>query len=125
MFGLFKRRTWVPETVAELRGSYRGVEVTLRNIPCLRDAEGGGRKFPFRDFGHQFVERLYEQLGSTASLATRLNMGTAAEVSVKLQSYEPIWVALRGKADRNIGQFQSDIADALIEAFKSGNLQPS
>ena len=124
MFELFKRRTWVPETVPELRGVYGDVEVTIRSIPCLRDRDGGSRKYAYRDFGHQFLEQLHEQLGSADTLATRLNMGTVAKVSVKLQSHEPIWVELRGKADRNISQFQSDIADALIEAFKSGDFQP-
>ena len=124
MFGLFKRRTWAPETVPELHGVCRGVEVTIRTFPCLRDVEGAGRKYAYRDFGHQFLEQLHEQLGSADALATRLNMGTVAKASVKLQSYGPISVELRGKADRNIGQFQSDIADALIEAFKGGDLQP-
>jgi hypothetical protein len=125
MFALFKRREWVPETLAELKGSFAGLHVRMANVPCLREKEGTRCKFPYSDFGFEFLNRLHEQLGASDSLATRLNMGIPAKALIKLRSYPAMTVEIRGKASLDIGQFQSDIADALLAAFDSVELRSS
>ncbi|MBX3652137.1 MAG: hypothetical protein KF771_12270 [Burkholderiales bacterium] len=125
MFGLFKRRKWISETVAEMRGTYRDLHVRVRNVPCLREEQGVDRKYPYPNFGFEFLHELHEQLGRIDAIAAQLNTGAPANALITLQSYPPISVELRGKPDRKMNQFQSDIADALLEAFKSVDLRPS
>jgi len=125
MLGLFKRRKWVAETLSEMRGTYRDLQVTIRNLPCLREDQGTTRKYPYRDFGFQFLSQLHEQLGSMDALAAQLNTGAPANALITLESYPPISVELRGKPDPKGAQFQSDIADTILEAFKSADLRPS
>lgn len=125
MFGLFKRRKWISETVAEMRGTYRDLHVRVRNVPCLREEQGVDRKYPYPNFGFEFLHELHEQLGRIDTIAAQLNTGAPANALITLQSYPPISVELRGKPDRKMNQFQSDIADALLEAFKSVDLRPS
>ena len=125
MFGLFKDRKWIPETLAEIRGIYRDLHVRVRNMPCLREEQGVGRKYPYPNFGFEFLHQLHEQLGCIDTLAAQLNRGAPAGALITLQSYPPISVELRGKPDQKMNQFQSDIADALLEAFKSVDFRPS
>lgn len=125
MFGLFKRRKWIPETVAEMRGTYRDLHVMVRNVQCLREEQGVGRKYPYPNFGFKFLNKLHEQLGRVDAIAAQLNTGAPANALITLQSYPPISVELRGKPDRKMDQFQSDIADGLLEVFKSVDLRTS
>lgn len=125
MFGLFKRRKWVSETMAEMRGTYRDLHVRVRNMPYLREEQGVGRKYPYPNFGFEFLHELHEQLGRADAIAAQLNTGAPVNALITSQSYPPISVELRGKPDSKTDQFESDIADALLEAFKSVNLRPS
>lgn len=125
MFGLFTRHKWTPETVAEMHGTYRDLSVTLRNVPCLREEHGSVRKFASPDFGLHLLNELHEQLGSMDALASRLNAGAPACALITLSGYQPVSVELRGKLGQKAWELQSDIADALLEAFKSVGLRRS
>jgi len=123
MFGLFDRREWRPETLTELRGSYQQRKVRIRNVPCLHDAKSGRRKYAYSDFGNDFLMGLHEQLGDFELLCTKLRTGAPAQAFVKVSSYSPIMVELTGTSNSSRRQFDSDLADALIEAFKSVGLR--
>ena len=124
MLGLFKRRKWTPETVAELRGSYRDLNVTIRNFPCLREEGAEDRKYAYSNFGFEFLHKLHEQLGDLDALGARLKTGAPAHALLTLSSFPLISVEFRGTPDPSRRQFESDIADALLEAFKSIRLRP-
>ena len=123
MFGLFERREWNPETLPELRGSYGLLKVTVRNLPCLYDAKSETRKYAYPNFGNDFLLALHEQLGDFDLLCAKLKAGASAQAFVTLSSYSPIVVELTGTPNSSRRQFDSDLADALIEAFKSAKLR--
>ena len=123
MCGLFERREWKPETLPELRGSYGQLKVTVRNIPCLYHAKSGRRKYAYSAFGNDFLMALHEQLGDVDLLCAQLKTGASSQAFVTLSSYSPIVVELAGAPNSSRRQFDSDLADALIEAFKSAKLR--
>lgn len=124
MLGLFKRREWVPEPLAELHGSYEHLNVTVRNLPCRRDAKSGTRKYAYSDFGNDFLMALHEQLGDFERLCAKLKAGASVHAFIKLPSYSPIVVEVSGTPGSSRRQFDSDLSDALIAAFKSVQLKP-
>ena len=124
MFSLFKRRNLESEVVPELQGSYQGLHVTIRNLPCRIDAKTGERKYSYANFGNDFLNQLHEQLGEFDLLSGKLRAGSVVRVIVTLPSYSPVTVELRGTPDRSRGQFASDLADTLIHAFDTIKLQP-
>jgi hypothetical protein len=105
MFGLFKRGSWIPESVAELRGTYRDLHVRVRNMPCLREEKGSRLKYPYPNFGYEFLNQLHDQFGRVDTLATRLKMGTAANAIAAVRSassrapqperYASVWIYRR------------------------------
>ena len=125
MLGIFKRRNWIPESIAEMRGTYRDLSITVRGLPCFKEDAGTRRKYPYPNFGFELLNGLHDQLGRPDMLAAQLNTGASAHALITLRAYPPISVELRGKPDPNAAQFQSDIADTLLDAFKSVDLQPS
>ena len=125
MLDIFKRRNWIPDSIPELRGTYRDLHVTVRALPCLREEHGTRRKYRYPDFGSEFIEQLHKQLGRSDVLAAQLNTGAPAHALIALRALPPISVELRGKPDPRVDQFVSDIADLLIEAFQSAGLRPS
>jgi hypothetical protein len=124
MLRLFKRRRWVEEIVPVASGTCDKLAVTLRNIPCLTDGATGDRKYRYGDFGHQFLNELHNQLEDFEDLRTKLGAGSGANAIVDLPSMPAVTVELRGIVNASKGQFYSDIADALLDAFKSIRLRP-
>lgn len=124
MFGLFERREWKPETLTEVRGSFHQLAVTVHNVPCLFDAMSGRRKYAYSEFGNDFLKGLHEQLGNFDLLCAKLRAGISAHAYVKVSFYPLIQVDLVGTPDGSRRQFDSDLADTLIEAFKSVGLRP-
>jgi hypothetical protein len=124
VLGIFKRRKWIPDVIPEMTGAYRNLKVVVRGMPCLKDEQGTTRKYAYYDFGAEFINELHTKLGRPDMLATQLNTGAPVHAMVVLKTYAPISVELRGKPDPKVDQFVSDIADVLIEAFKSADLRP-
>ena len=119
MFGIFKHPEWKAETLAELRGAYQNLKVTIRNVPCLHDAKSGDRKYAYADFGYDFLMKLHEQLGDFQLLRAKLKTGASVQTFVRLPSYPPITVELVGTPSDSHREFDSDLADALIKAFEN------
>ena len=124
MLGLFKRRRWIEEVVPVANGAYGQLAVTIRNIPCRIDEASRDRKYRHGDFGHQFLNELHDQLGRFEDVRAKLAAGSVVNAIVELPSTPAISVELRGQASASKGQFYSDLADALLDAFKSIRLRP-
>ena len=123
MLGFFQRREWNPETLPELRGTYERLKVTVRNLPCLHDAKSETRRYAYPNFGSDFLLALHEQIGDFDLFCAKLNAGASAQAFVTLSSYSPIVVELAGTPNSSRRQFDSDLADALIDAFRSAKLR--
>jgi hypothetical protein len=125
MFGLFKRREWKPEIVREMKGSYNGVHVVLRNFSCLSDASDGKRKYPYPDFGAEFLAELTErQLGDFDHVRQVLSADVGKTVYVRLRNLPAIEAQVSGRGSDSRQEFYSDLADALIAAFDSHRIGP-
>lgn len=123
MLGLFASREWKPEVLPEMSGSYQRIKVKVRNFPCLREAKSEIRQFATADFGNVFLMALCEQLGDFKFLRARMQTGAEVHAFVTLAAYSPIAVEISGDPDISREQFNSELADALIEAFKSVRLR--
>lgn len=124
MFGLFKRKEWQPEVVAEMKGSHDGLSVTVRNFPCLRDAKSGSRTYRTPNFGSDFIHGLTKELGDYKDLRNLLGGGAGKTVIVTLPNLQAIHVSLFGSAPSSDRQLDSNLADALIAAFESQGIKP-
>ena len=125
MLSLFKRRNWKPDVVPELRGSHDGLNVVVRNLPCLLDPSDGKRKYPYSDFGAEFLGELTDgQLRDFEHIHQVLSSGGGKTVAVTLRDHSPIEVAISGRASEHRKTFYSDLADALISAFESHGIKP-
>ena len=124
MLGLFKKRSWQHEAVDELRGSEGSLSIILTNVSCLRDSASGDRKYAWPDFGHDFLFALYEDIGGGNQAHARLGLGSSIVTSVRLKQGPAIGVEISGKPSGNVRSFESDIADAIINAFASGGIRP-
>lgn len=105
----------------ELRGRAGDLEVRVQSLPCRVD-ELGRRRYPWRDFGCEFLEELGRRLPPFEQVRAALPEGTLA-VELHLGNQAPIQVELRGRPPTS-RRFDSDLADALIEAFRSAQLEP-
>jgi len=124
MFGLFKRREWKPEVVSELKGSYNGLHVVLRNFSCLRDPSDGKRKYPYQNFGAEFLAELRDrQLGDFDLIRRVLSADAGKTAYVRLRDLPAIEVQVTGRASSRRDAFYSDLADALIAAFDSHRIR--
>lgn len=112
------------EIIPEAHGSYGGLNVTIRNLPCRRDANTGERTFSYSNFGNDFLNGFHEQIGDFALVCAKLKTGAPARAYVTVSTHSPITVEVSGTPNSSKNQFDSDIADALIEAFKSIELRP-
>lgn len=124
MLGLFKKRSWQHEVLDELRGNEGNLSVRLTNVPCLRDAASGDRKYAWPDFGHAFLFALHDALGGAKHALDRLSTGAAISASVHLEQGPVIGVEISGKPRGNVRILESDIADALISALSSKGVKP-
>lgn len=124
MFGLFKRKEWQPEVVAEMKGSHDGLYITVRNFPCLRDAKSGSRTYRTPTFGNDFILGVTQELGDYSDLRGLLGAGAGKTVVVNLPSLPAIQVSVMGSAPSTDRQLDSNLADALIVAFESQDIKP-
>src|SRR5262245_3652586 len=117
---LSQRRNWTPEVVPELRGTYDGLHVVLREFPCLADPSHGRRKYPYAGFGAEFLTQLADRhLGDFEQIRQVLSAGLRKTVYVKVSDLGAIEVQISGRAPLGAHRFYSDLADALIIAFGS------
>jgi hypothetical protein len=114
----------VPEIVPEVRGASHGLNVAIFNLPCRRDETSGERKYPYANFGNDFLNQFHDQLGEFHLVSGKLRAGAVVRAIVTLPPHSPITIELQGTPDRSWGQFASDVADTLIEAFDSIKLRP-
>lgn len=125
ILNFFKRRQWRAEVIGEMTGSFVKVVVRVRNLPCLFEASSGKHRYHYKDFGSEFIEELTErQLPGFEELVRILNAGAAANALVRLRELGPIEVQVTGKITVSSREFYSDLADALVEAFKTHQLGP-
>ncbi|MBQ3301569.1 MAG: hypothetical protein IJH04_05450 [Eggerthellaceae bacterium] len=119
VFDLFRKRSWEPEVIREIQGAARGLTVRLKNFPCLRDKYTGDRKRISKDFGNEFLEAFHLAIGGAKQAHLRLAGGAKIVSTVRMRQLPAIDFELSGKPDENLTTFNSDIADVLIDAFKS------
>ena len=124
MLGLFKKKSWQHEVLDELRGNEGALFVRLTTVPCLRDATSGQRKYAWPDFGHDFLLALYDAVGGVESAYNRLSAGSSIAAFIRLKQGPAIGVDIHGKPGGSVRRFESDIADALIDAFGSKGIRP-
>lgn len=124
MFGLLRRKNAVAETIDEARATLGGIWVTIKNIPCVRVAKNGERIFAYSDFGYEFLTQLQKKLDDTSLTIEKLKAGSTIQTSISLRDYSPIIVEVTGLPASTPRQFDSDLADVLIEAFNSVQLRP-
>lgn len=122
MFGWFKRRSWKPEIIPELKGQEGNLRIKLMDVSCLRDRASGDRKYASPDFGLELLLAIHEKIGSAKSAHARLRAGSTISCIVRLPRLSPIAVELSGKPKENLRNFESDIADLLLNAFSSAGL---
>lgn len=125
MFGIFKRRNWKPQVIGDLSGTSNGISVLLRNFPCRVDDADGSRTYAYGDFGSEFLQELSDhQLGDFDLVNRTISSGAEKSVYVKLRDLAPFEVRVSGRITGKRDQFYSDLADALIEAFRSQSIKP-
>jgi len=125
MFGLFKKREWVQEVLPEMQGSVGNLHVRVKLFPCRLDSKTGERTYAYDDFGVEFINELSDrQLSNFEQVCQTLAFGTSKTVSIKLRDLPSFEVELKGKISSSSRQFYSDLADALIEAFKTKGIKP-
>jgi hypothetical protein len=119
-----KKKSWTPDVLPELTGQEGQLIVRLTNVPCLRDAITGSRKYARPDFGYDFLMAFYDAIGGAQQAHSRLLAGSTITTFVRLPQQSAIGVEMSGKPDDSVRVFESDIADALINAFESAGLRP-
>ncbi|MDR0672833.1 MAG: hypothetical protein LBF93_04045 [Zoogloeaceae bacterium] len=124
MFGWLRKRSWKPEVLPELTGKKSHLIVRLTNLPCLRDELTGDRKYAFSDFGHDILMTLHEAIGGMQHAHSRLVAGSTIITLVRLSQQPSIGVEISGRPNNSVRVFESDIADALINAFETVGLKP-
>lgn len=125
MFGIFKSRNWKPQVIGDLRGTSNGISVLLRNFPCRVEEADGSRTYAYDDFGAEFLQELSDrQLGDFDLVNRTISAGAEKSVYVKLRDLSPFEVRVSGRIAGKRDQFYSDLADALIAAFKSQSMEP-
>lgn len=124
MFDLFKRKQWQPDLVSEMKGTYEGLSVTVRNFSCLKDAASEARTYRYSNFGCEFIDGVHKNLGSYEELRNILRSGAGKTIIVNLPSLPAIQVSLSGLAPDSKRVFDSNLADALIAAFESEGIKP-
>lgn len=124
MFGLFKRKEWQPEVVAEMKGSHDGLSITVHNFPCLRDTVSGSRTYRTPTFGNDFILGVTQKLGDYSDLRGLLGAGAGKTIVVTLPNLPAIQVSLMGSTPSTDRQLNSNLADALIVAFESQGIKP-
>lgn len=124
IFDLFRAREWRPQTIPSVRGSFAGLTLELLDFPCQVDRRSGARRYAYDDFGAEFIEALHRALGDVDGLRQAIAASGVVERSITLRQLLPIAVRLSGRVTDSRRQFESDIADAAMAAFKSGNIEP-
>ncbi|MDR7070957.1 hypothetical protein J2X02_003831 [Pseudoxanthomonas japonensis] len=125
MFGLHKKRSWKSDVLPELTGQESSLILRLTNVPCLRDEITGDRKYSSPNFGHDFLMALHDAIGGSKHAYSRLFAGSTITTLVRLPQQSAIGVEMSGKPNDNVRVFESDIADALISAFRMAGLRPN
>ena len=125
MFSWLKKRSWKPENLPELRGQEGHLVVRLTNLPCLRDEITGDRKYASPNFGHDFLMAFHDAIGGAQHAHPRLLAGSTITRVIRLPQHPAIGIELSGKPQDRLRRFDSDIADALINAFEAAGLRSS
>ena len=123
MFGLFKKKEWKPETLPRMVGTFGDICVVVSNFPCRVDKLSGKRTYAYSDFGCEFINELHNKLGEPEQLRRTVTAAGSKKVLVKLRNLPIFEVEIAGSIPSEKGQFYSDIADALIDAFRSQNIK--
>lgn len=119
MFGRFRHRDWKPEILPEVRGSNGRLEIILNNLPCLHDPGTGERKLPFSDYGSELLVKLCaEELRDLDHVRRVVSTGPKT-VHVRLRDQAPVAVQVTGQIPLDPEQFCSDLADCLVDAFRT------
>jgi hypothetical protein len=119
ILSMFKRTAWTPSSVPVAHGTHQGLAVAISNLPCLKDPGSEKRKYPYPDFGHDFLMELHKAIGDKNHARLSLEAGAQLTASIELREYPPIGVAISGKPHKSAQMFDSDVADLLISAFTS------
>lgn len=119
-----KRTDWIPETIACAGGDYADLHVVVRDMPSLRDPATGRRAYAFPDLGSEFRGKLNEAIGGRRNAMGVLEAGGIVRATVVLSRGDQIKVESTGRPASRARQFDSDLSDALIAAFRSVHLRP-
>jgi hypothetical protein len=118
------RRPWEEGTFPEANGRFGGLNIVLRDLPVRRDPATGQAHYASPDFGWEFRGKLNQAIGDLGAAISLLEAGGRLEVTVRLDSGQEVHVAMAGSPARKPSEFDSDLSDALIDAFASAGLTP-
>lgn len=118
------RTDWIPETIAYAGGDHADLHLVVRDMPCLRDPATGRRGYVFVDFGSEFRRKLNEAIGGLRNAMGVLEAGGIVRATVVLSRGDQVKVDIAGRSASRPRQFDSDLSDALIAAFRSTHLGP-
>lgn len=124
VFRWFWKRNWHRELLPALKGTEGELIIGLTNVPCLRDEITGARKYLFSDFGLEFLNAFHVAIGGAKQAQSHLLAGAAIQVLVHLPNQLPIGINMHGRPSGSVRDFESDIADALTNAFDTVQLRP-
>jgi hypothetical protein len=119
-----KRTDWIPETIAYAGGNHADLHIVVHDMPCLRDSATGRRGYAFVEFGSEFRCKLNEAIGGLRNAMGVIEAGGIVRASVVLSRGDQIKVEITGRPASRPRQFDSDLSDALVAAFRSVHLRP-
>ena len=122
MFERFMHRDWEPEILPVVRGTNGRLKVVMNNLPCLHDARSGERKLPFSDFGSQLLVKLCAEQLTDLDHVRRVVSAGYKTVYVRLHGQQPVAVHVAGQIPQDPQRFCSDLADCLVNAFRTEHL---
>jgi hypothetical protein len=125
IWNIWKKKEWLLETLPAISGKQAGLQVTVYNFPCRKEKGKEHRKYPYADFGAEFIDALMnKQLADFSTISAALTCGESVEVSVRLRELPAMRVVIQGRPHPHENQFSSDVADALIDAFNKSGIKP-
>lgn len=98
--------------------------MTIRNFPCLIDKESKRCKYIYPDFGTDFrYELIDKKLGDFKSLKSHFEYQSTFLTNLNLKNKYNIEIEFKASNFSDRSQFYSNLADAIINAFKQQKIK--
>lgn len=106
---------WKDAVINSAQGENNGVEVIIKNIPCLES--NNKRKYPYSNFGRDFIHLLlYEKISNYEQDVLKNN--GKVNCFVDLSHYSPIEVNINAGSVGSEKEFYFNVSEAIVKAFK-------